>query len=272
MRLTIDHHTRYQFSEPQTRVVQLLRMTPADCVGQTVSDWRIDVDCDARLREGRDGYGNITTMLYVDGPISAIELMVRGEVLTDDVAGGVNGCPETLPPLFFTRITPLTQPDDQIHALAATTIGGAALGVDSAMALMSAVHERIVPQPGRTEKSVTAGDALAAGRGSVRDCAHVLISAARAAGYPARLVSGHCLDGPNAASHSSAHCWAELYVDGSGWISLDPSTNRAPRETYVRVAIGLDASDSTPLSGTRRGGGIEVLDVDVRVAMSQKQS
>ncbi len=59
----------------------------------------------------------------------------------------------------------------------------------------------VTPKPGRTEKSVTAADAFALGRGSVRDCAHVLIAAARAVGYPARLVSGHCLDGPNAASH-----------------------------------------------------------------------
>jgi transglutaminase-like putative cysteine protease len=269
MRLTIDHHTRYQFSEPQARVVQLLRMTPADYIGQTVSDWRIDVDCDARLRDGRDGYGNLTTMLYVDGPISAIELMVRGEVLTDDSAGTVQGCTETLPPLFFTRVTPLTDADEAIAALAQGVVGGAKHSVDRALALMAAVHGVITPKPGRTEKSVTAADALALGQGSVRDCAHVLIAAARAVGYPARLVSGHCLDGPNAASHSSAHCWTELYIEGEGWISLDPSTNRSPRDTYVRVAIGLDASDSTPLSGTRRGGGIEALDVDVRVATSE---
>ena len=269
MRLTIDHHTRYQFSEPQARVVQLLRMTPADYSGQTVTDWRIDVDCDARLRDGRDGYGNLTTMLYIDGPISAIELMVRGEVLTDDSAGRVNGCTETLPALFFTRVTPLTEADGAIAALAQTVVGNAALGSDQAAALMMAVHDVITPKPGRTEKSITAADAFSLGHGSVRDCAHVLIAAARSVGYPARLVSGHCLDSPNAASHSSAHCWTELYIEGEGWISLDPSTNRTPRDTYVRVAIGLDASDSTPLSGTRRGGGIEALDVDVRVATSE---
>lgn len=271
MRLTIDHHTRYQFSEPQARVVQLLRMTPADCIGQTVTDWRIDVDCDARLREGRDGYGNITTMLYIDGPISAVELMVRGEVLTDDSGGQVGGCVETLPPLFFSRLTPLTAPDAAISALAATAVADRVRDADTAVQLMSAVHSAITPHPGRTDKALSAADALARGRGSVRDCAHVLIAAARAAGYPARLVSGHCLDGPNAASHSSAHCWAELHVADSGWISLDPSTNRCPRDSYVRVAIGLDASDSTPLSGTRRGGGIEALDVNVRVAKSQAQ-
>ncbi len=269
MRLTIDHHTRYQFSEPQVRVVQLLRMTPADYAGQTITDWRIDVDCDARMREGHDGYGNLTTMLYIDGPISALSLMVRGEVLTDDSAGRVKGCIETLPPLFFTRVTPLTQADEGIAELVRTVVGSGVHSADRAVALMSAVHDVIMPQPGRTEKTVTAADAFALGRGSVRDCAHVLIAAARAAGYPARLVSGHCLDGPNAASHSSAHCWTELYVESDGWISLDPSTNRSPRDSYVRVAIGLDASDSTPLSGTRRGGGIEALDVDVRVATSE---
>ena len=272
MHLTIDHHTRYQFSEPQARVVQLLRMTPTDCLGQTVIDWRIDVDCDARLRDGRDGYGNITTMLYVDGPISAIEIMVRGEVLTDDLAGGVGGCPETLPPRFFWRITPMTQPDRAIAELVAIAVGQGIRGVDQAIALMRAVHDMVTLAPGRTATSITAADALAAGRGSVRDCAHVLIAAARSAGFPARLVSGHCLDGPNAASHSSAHCWAELYVEDIGWISLDPSTNRCPRETYVRVAIGLDASDSTPLSGTRRGGGIEILDVAVHVGLRQAQN
>ena len=73
-------------------------------------------------------------------------------------------------------------------------------------------------------------------------------------------------------SHKSAHCWGELFIEGTGWVGFDPSMGRSPGETYVRVAVGLDAGDSTPLSGTRRGGGIEELDVEVRVAMSQTQA
>ena len=267
MRLTIDHRTRYQFSEPQARVVQLLRMTPLDFGGQTVIDWRIDVDCDARLREGRDGYGNITTMLYIDGPISAVSIMVRGDVLTDDLGGQVKGTLEPLPPLFFTRSTHLTEANDAISEL----VPSGRMSLEQAIALNAAVKSAVTVEPGRTPKSRTAAEVLAEGRGSVRDCTHAMLAAARSAGYPARLVSGHCLDGPNAGSHKTAHCWAELFIDGEGWIALDPSTGRLPGDTYVRVAIGLDAGDSTPLSGTRRGGGIEELDVEVRVAMSQSQ-
>ena len=117
MRLSIDHRTRYSFSEPQARVVQQLRMTPLDFGAQTIIDWNLDVNCDARLREGRDGYGNVTTMLYVDGPVEAVELIVRGEVLTDDRGGLVSGVCETLPPLFYLRQTPLTGADPAITAL-----------------------------------------------------------------------------------------------------------------------------------------------------------
>ncbi len=264
MRLVIDHRTRYDFSEPQARVVQLLRMTPFDFPGQTISDWRIDVDADARLREGRDGYGNITTMLYVDGPIGGLSIMVRGEVLTDAVPGPVTGVPEPLPPMFFTRITPQTAADEAIVAL----IGSGERDFGHARAIAERVHDAIRAVPGRTPKGITAAEVLAKGEGSVRDLAHVMLAAARAAGFAARLVSGHYLDGPNAGSHKSAHCWTELFIEGAGWHAFDPSTGRIPGEEYVRVAVGLDASDSTPLSGTRRGGGIEELDVDIRVAAS----
>lgn len=267
MRLSIDHRTHYRFSQPQARVIQLLRMTPLDTAHQTVLDWRIDVDQDARLREGRDGYGNVTTMLYLDGPIDALTIMVRGDVLTDEPAGSIEGCAEPLPPLFYRRHTPQTVAGRLVKRLSNKTPPS----IEGAASLNRRVHEAITVLPGRTHKGITAEEVAKSSRGSVRDCAHLLIAAARASDYPARLISGHCLDGPNAGDHRSAHCWGELYVEGAGWIALDPSTGRTPGETYVRVAMGLDASDSTPLSGTRRGGGIEELDVDVRVAAAQSQ-
>jgi transglutaminase-like putative cysteine protease len=244
MRLSIDHHTIYRFSQPQARVVQLLRVTPTDYGAQTVIDWRIDVDCDARLRTGRDGYGNATTMLYVDGPISEIALTVRGQILTEDMAGVVDGFVETLPPLFYTRTTPQTAVD--------ALVGGAI---------------RIVGGRGTPGRAPT--EVLDSGTGSVRDAAHLLVAVARSRGFPARIVAGHSLHGPDRGARQSAHYWAEIHVKRIGWVGLDPCSGACPDESYVRVAVGLDGSDVTPVSGTRRGGGIEELDVDVRVAQEQ---
>ena len=89
-------------------MIQLLRVTPSSFAGQAVLDWRIDVDCDARLREGRDGYGNVTHMLYVDRPVRSLAVSVAGRVLTEDRHGIVQGLPHDLPPEIFLRATPLT--------------------------------------------------------------------------------------------------------------------------------------------------------------------
>ena len=78
MRLAVNHSTTYTYSEPARRVIQLLRVTPSNFTGQSVLDWRIDVDCDAKLREGRDGYGNVTHMLYVDRPVPSLTITVAG--------------------------------------------------------------------------------------------------------------------------------------------------------------------------------------------------
>ena len=53
MQLNVLHRTTYRFTQPLTKAIELLRLTPLSCLTQTVLDWRIDVDCDARLRETR---------------------------------------------------------------------------------------------------------------------------------------------------------------------------------------------------------------------------
>jgi transglutaminase-like putative cysteine protease len=263
MRLSIDHHTQYKFSVPQSRVVQLLHLTPLDSEAQTVLDWRIDVDCDARLREGRDGFGNHVTMLYVDGPVEALAITVRGQVLTEDMAGVVKGAPEPLPPLYFTRVTPSTLAGERTLALAKQARGSDPL--ERAHRLNGVVGHAVKIHGGRAETIRAPDDILGSGSATVREAAQLMVATARAAGFPARFVSGHSLHGPDRARRRSAHYWAELHLGAIGWVGFDPCSNASPDESYVRVATGVGLADVTPVAGTRTGGGIEELDVAVNV-------
>jgi transglutaminase-like putative cysteine protease len=92
----------------------------------------------------------------------------------------------------------------------------------------------------------------------------VLIAAARLSGLPARYVAGH-LYRPDAPEAHAAHGWAEIWVDGYGWIGFDSFEGQCPTESYVRVAIGLDHREAAPISGLRIGGGHEALAIDVHV-------
>ncbi|MET0270193.1 MAG: transglutaminase family protein [Sphingomonas sp.] len=268
MRLYISHQTDYRFSQPQARLVQLLKMTPSSHYGQTVVDWRIDVDVDARLKNGRDGFGNETAMLYVDGPLDHISLSVTGEVLTDNRAGVVQGSAEPLPPLLFTRSTRLTEPSEAIAAFA-REIGGTD-PLDRMHRLNDALHARIRFDPGSGSSEGDAATAFESGIGVGQDMAHIFIAAARDLGVPARYVSGHLFrrDEADGCRHEAAHAWAEAHVDDYGWIGFDPANGRCPDDAYVRVATGLDYRDAAPVSGMRIGGGIEAMAVGVRVGLS----
>ena len=258
MRLSVRHETRYRFTEPQARIVQLLRLSPGDTSHQTVVNWRIDVDCDARLLEGYDGYGNSTRMLYAEGPVDTLVLTVSGEALLTETDGPIEGTDEPFPPELFRRVTPLTRADALIEGL------GQGDDLAAMTALAAAIHARwpLDRRPTPTIRSATeaAGDE----RLGPRDMAQIFIAAARARGVPARYVSGYSLSGDDERRTAAPHAWAEAYVSG-GWYAFDPATGGRSGLDHIRVAVALDAAGAAPIAGVRMGAGDEELDVDVRV-------
>lgn len=272
MRLSVHYSTAYRYSEPTRRVVQLLRVTPSSFAGQTVIDWRVDVDSDARLRESRDGYGNITHMLYVDRPIRELTIAITGRVLTQDTAGIVHGLPSDLPSRVFLRTTPLTKPGEALQWLAATVDeqGGSAL--DKLHRLNAAIHERMRFDTAATGVGTNADHAYTKAQGVCQDFAHIFIAAARAMGFPARYVSGHLFRRDGAHVQEAAHAWAEACIDDLGWVAFDPTHGVSTDDAYVRVACGLDYREAAPFSGARSGGGEEALSVEVRVREARSQA
>ena len=265
MRLSIDHRTTYRFSQPQTRLVQMLRLTPEDTHDQTIAAWRIDVDCDARLRTTRDGFGNKVTMIYAEGPLTHIEIAVTGEVLTSETPAAVlRGALDPLPPMVFLRSTPLTEPDEAIASFAAKVAGDG----DSAARLQrlnAALHERFHLNIRRPNRGRTAAEAFVLPEATARDLAQMMIAAAHSLGFPARYVSGYCLTALSGAGCPTPHGWAEVHIEGTGWVAMDPCFGLRTDESYVRVAVGLDGVGAAPVAGSRLGSGDEDLDVDVHV-------
>jgi transglutaminase-like putative cysteine protease len=137
---------------------------------------------------------------------------------------------------------------------------------DKARSLMAAIYETCEYVPGSTDISTTADAVLEGKRGVCQDFAHLLIALCRLLGLPARYVSGYLYDPDKPADAILAsHAWAEVYLAGQGWLALDPTHNRATDETYIRVAIGRDYADATPVRGLFKGDAQETLDVRVHI-------
>jgi len=272
MHLFIDHRTEYSFSEPQRRVIQLLRVTPSSYDGQQVVDWQINAERDVRLLASRDGFGNETSMLYCDGPLTRLVLTISGEILTEDRHGIVRGAAEPLPPEVFLQHSDLSRATPEIADFAQAAAGKDTDRIAALHMLMDELHAHIRFDPSQTYVQRPAGEAFAEQTGVCQDQAHVFIAAARALNIPARYVSGHLYRREGASEQPAAHAWAEAWVDGLGWIGFDVANAMCPDDAYVRVAIGLDYKDAAPLSGSRAGGGTESLFVGVTVSQAQTQS
>jgi transglutaminase-like putative cysteine protease len=266
VQIEIEHITTYRFSTPQARLLQMMRVTPQSGGGQTVLDWSIDIDVDARLRTTTDGYGNIVTMLYVDGPISTIEIAKRGTVLTEDRGGIFTPTTETLPPAAYLASTSQTEASPAIVALADLVARRNPGQIMLLHALMTSIDARTRFDAGEGDANRTAAAAFEEGHGVCQDFAHIFCAAARHLHIPARYISGQLVQrNGEPQMQTASHAWAEAWIPELGWVGFDVANGICPDDSYVRVAIGLDYAAAAPLSGARTGGGAESMNVTVAV-------
>ncbi|MFA5899601.1 MAG: transglutaminase family protein [Hyphomicrobium sp.] len=266
MLVSIGHVTRYKYATEAVYSIHTLRLTPPSFEGQRVLSWRVEMPAIESAIRYRDAFGNVCHLVSSPRPHSEVTIIARGSVEVQDKAGFVRGLAEVAPTRIFRRQTPKTEPDDTIREMVAGL--KAEDGIDRLHELMEVIGERVEYVVGATNAHTSAIEALKEGRGVCQDHAHVFISAARLMGLPARYVSGYFVTGGDAASEAQ-HAWAETYVDGLGWLGFDPANQLCPTDRYIRLACGLDAASAAPITGSRRGGIDEVLDVFVEV---QQQS
>ena len=102
--------------------------------------------------------------------------------------------------------------------------------------------------------------------GVCQDFAHMLLAILRLMNIPARYVSGYICPNKNGMRGEGAtHAWVEAYIPFYGWLGLDPTNNCLVNDTHVRLAIGKNFSDVSPVKGTYRGTSNHTLDVTVTV-------
>lgn len=258
MRLSIRHEINLNFGRATPSILGLLRLTPWAIECQHLDNWRIDVDCDCRLRRGDDAYGNVVDTLSAEAPMEKVKIVAEGTVVTTDTAGILRNALERFPPEFYLRDTECTAADESLREFATKAVRGEQDALARLHVLLVAVCNTMKVEAS-DKPAPTAIEAFREERGTARDLAHVFIAAARHIGAPARFVNGYLMPDMFPESADAAHAWAEGYVPGNGWIGFDPLHGLCTHEGHVRVSLALDHVGAAFVRGTLAHDGVETV-------------
>ncbi|WP_416147865.1 transglutaminase family protein [Salipaludibacillus sp. HK11] len=143
--------------------------------------------------------------------------------------------------------------------------------VEYAINVMDYVYRTFTYDGEATEVFTKAHEAFDLKRGVCQDLTHIMLGILRSKGLPARYVSGYLYveDDSALVGDSATHAWVEVMIPGIGWVGLDPTNNIEALEQHIRIGIGRDYQDMSPLQGIYRGGK-HTLDVKVKVQLLEQ--
>jgi transglutaminase-like putative cysteine protease len=275
-RMRIEHTTRVRYPAPVGMSFNEARMTPLTLPAQTTLEARVVAGPGAPAWTYHDYWGTCVSVIELPDPHD--ELLIRAvATVRTEPAGG-------LPPIarrqsvaelragFRGRLRQFLLPT-ALTTVTAQTREAAVVGMsglppaEAAEAISARVREHVAYLPGATGARTSAQQAWDKRQGVCQDMAHVTVALLRAAGLPARYVSGYLHPDPDAAVGRTAvgqsHAWAEYWA--GSWAPLDPTTGAPVGERHVVVARGRDYADVPPFKGIYRGPPESDLEVTVAV-------
>ena len=190
MRVSIKAFLEYSFPQPAD---VLLALEAARAPDQRVIADALTVNppCDLSVADGPDDKG-VRQWMKARG-----DVMITYEALVDVTRGPVELAGLSVPPhhelpsdvtsyLFPSRYCE----SDRMMTFVQRTFAGQQ-GGDQVLAMADWIYEHFDYVPGASDGETTAADSFMMRQGVCRDYAHVLISFARSAGIPARMVSAY---------------------------------------------------------------------------------
>ncbi len=278
----IEHASRYFYDIPVRHSVMSLCLMPRNGGGQRLLRFSVSIDPPASMNSETDTYGNTKHVLNIHRQHQFLEIVARSTVETTPPPTppsslGPSAWEEmrsnrgSLAHWDFTHDSAFVRPSPALTQFVQRAgIKPTKDPLESVSLLADSLYHALRYVPGSTSAVSPIEHALESGQGVCQDYAHIMIAIARSWGVPARYVSGYLYvagkDGERART-SASHAWVECLFPGLGWVGFDPTNHCLADQRHVRVAVGRDYQDVSPVRGVLQGGGGVRMEVEVSMAL-----
>ncbi len=241
----------YGYSDRVLHNDNQLRILPFADADQEPLDLQLWTRPEGRSVEYRDRFGNRVRRVRIVAPHDRLVVATAGRIRLADAAPAPEDAAldevTDLPDGFdFAFRSPLVDPEC-VAEVAREVSGDAGSLLAAVRTTVEWVHREIGYRRGATGVTTTAEQVLRAREGVCQDKTHLALGMLRALGVPCRYVSG-LLTG----QVGETHAWLEVLHPRSGWVAVDPTRGVLfpPARDYIKLAVGRDYSDVSPVSGS----------------------
>jgi len=275
-RYLVKHVTGFRYSEPAMASYNEVRMLPARDNSQVVFNSKLEITPRPASHEYLDYFGTRVVMFELLEEHRELEIVsttvvelrptapMGDGISWDDLANSVERSLDLRDAMTSGK---RTQVPADLAKSARKIAAASATPTEAAEKICELIHTSMKYQFGVTGVQSNAAEAWAKKIGVCQDYAHLAIGALRAAGIPARYVSGylHPQVEPRIGQPvvGESHAWVEWF--GGSWVANDPTNNLRFPDRHIVVARGRDYDDVPPLRGVFAGTGESELFVQVEI-------
>ncbi len=296
--LEVEHETRYGYAAPVTQAQHLAYLKPLHDARQQLLQYELHIDPAPPQRlYDTDSYGNARMLFSLNQPHRELRVRARSRVAVSPRGPGLDAARsprwEVLrerlrydagtrydPAVEFAQPSPFVPRLQLLRDYARASFGPGEPVAQGALDLMRRIHADFEFKTASTDVDTPLAEVFEQRAGVCQDFAHLMIAALRMTGLAARYVSGYLLTVPPPGQEpllgaDASHAWVQVYCPDTpglagGWLELDPTNDLVPDTHHVRLALGRDYGDVTPLRGVIRGGGRHTLAVRVNTRRLQE--
>ncbi|UOG74246.1 transglutaminase family protein [Hymenobacter tibetensis] len=273
----IKHLTRYAYAAPVIDCANQLMIYPLEDERLTVKNHEVSVSYNPETAFFTDYFGNQVGVFTLIKPHTELLIESNLDVVTHPIQFPMDEASaetqwQNLVSLrhdvgYIDFLTPEASAlQQEIWRALSEIVNGADKPLKNALVLSEYVYDHFEYRKGVTNVETPTDEIWRLRAGVCQDFAHMLLFMLRLIGIPARYVSGYvCPKEEGVRGTGATHAWVEAYIPFYGWLGLDPTNNCIVNDGHVRIAIGRNFTDCTPIKGTYKGTGAHTLTVSVHI-------
>ena len=291
----VKHRTTYDYSMPVSLSYHNLHIKPKDwSIYQHISDFMMEISPEpSDFSERMDYFGNYAQSFsiqetheqlvintefdtrIISNPPPTEEMTITCAQVRKALHGDTSF--RTLNALQYIYASPLIPYSPKIATWAEQFFPEKQSFLGGVLELSSVLKRDIQFDPEATEINTSIEEFFELKKGVCQDFAHLMIACLRSQDLPARYVSGYILTFPPEGQKrmegaDASHAWVSVYIPGWGWVDIDPTNDLLVDDQHIRLAVGRDYTDVSPVKGSVTGGGETTVKVEVTVMPIETES